>query len=79
MGVVPTRLPEDITSRRLYFAMGVVALIAEMALATWVFVLRGVPPLFGAIGAVLVTLVFDAVLHLLFFSKEPRPKEALRR
>jgi len=78
VGAVPTRLPEDVHARNRYLAGGLVALVAEALLGAWIFALRGVPPLFGVLAAICITLVFDRALDLVLVAKNPRPKEALR-
>ena len=76
---VPTRLSDDVHTRRQYLFTGSIALLAEMGLAAWIFALRGIPPLYGMFAAVAVTFILDGALHLVFFSKTARPKEALRQ
>jgi hypothetical protein len=75
----PVALSDDSDKRRKYLMAGILALLVEMGLAGAIFALRGVPWWIGALGALGLTLVLDAALHIVLFGKTQRPKESLRK
>lgn len=71
-------IPSDLTDARLYRITGLVALLCEVFLASWVFGFLGVPWWIGALSALAVAVTLHGVfLHV--FDNPERPKEAIRR
>ena len=76
----PHALTEDSAIARNYRVAAIIALLAEMCVAAWMFWKRDMNPWVGALFALFITVIFERSIHFAIYGPtgQRRPKIALR-